>query len=29
MDLREYARNVEEELNGIEKEHEVDCIFFT
>lgn len=27
MDLRVYARNVEKELNGIEKEHEVDCIF--
>ncbi|CAB5203064.1 unnamed protein product [Rhizophagus irregularis] len=26
MDLREYARNVEKELNGIEKEHEVDYI---
>ncbi len=27
MDLREYARNIEKELSGIEKEHEVDCIF--
>ncbi|RIA99439.1 Sac2-like protein, partial [Glomus cerebriforme] len=26
MDLREYARNVEKELSGIEKEHEVDYI---